>query len=153
MFVVICRLNHKQGVVITEDIRPKSISNSNFLKSRYSITYFSVGKSFWNFAHSTAVSLLCSVQIFKTIWQRKWMFGRTKFELEWVSNRHPILKQHPDPGKYRVSISLSITEVNKLLCLELNRPDYKSDDVQSDCTTNNRVRCTRFAPQKHSAVT
>ena len=35
--------------------------------------YFAVVKSFWNFSQSTAVSLPCSVKIFKMIWQLKWM--------------------------------------------------------------------------------
>ena len=38
------------------------------------ITYCPIVKSFRRFAQSTAVSLPCSVQIFKTIWQRKLIF-------------------------------------------------------------------------------
>ena len=48
-------------------IRPKPILNSNLAKSRSSITSMSFVQSFWNFAQSTAVSLPCSVQNFKTI--------------------------------------------------------------------------------------
>ena len=41
--------------------------NSNFAKTCLRITVFSVVQLFWNFAHSMAVPLPCSVQNFKTI--------------------------------------------------------------------------------------
>ena len=50
------------------------IINSNLAKSRLLINHCSVFESFWNFAHSTAVSLPCFVQNFKTIWLHKWIF-------------------------------------------------------------------------------
>ena len=48
-------------------LRPKLILNSTLTKSRSAITSMSVVESFWDFAQSTAVSLPCSVQNFKTI--------------------------------------------------------------------------------------
>ena len=55
------------NLVQYENMRPKRILNSNLAKSRWSITSVSVTQSFRNFAKSTAVSLPCSVQNFKTI--------------------------------------------------------------------------------------
>ena len=48
-------------------ICPKHILNPNLVKPRLPLTYFAAIPSFWNFAQSTAVSLLCSVQNLKTI--------------------------------------------------------------------------------------
>ena len=42
------------------DIRKRHILDSNLAKSRLRITNFSVVKPFWNFAQSTAVSMLCA---------------------------------------------------------------------------------------------
>ena len=52
------------GAVAILDIRPKTHLN---VKSGLPIIYYSIVKSFWNFAQSTAVSLPCSAQNFKTI--------------------------------------------------------------------------------------
>ena len=56
-----------QGSLAIWYIRPKRILNSNVVKSRSSVTSFAFIQSFWNSAQSTAVSLPCSVQNFKTI--------------------------------------------------------------------------------------
>ena len=45
--------------------------HSNRAKSHSSITSIPVVKSFWNFAQSMAVTLPCSVQNLKMIWQQK----------------------------------------------------------------------------------
>ena len=52
--------------------------NPNLVKSRLPITYYSVTQSFWNFAQSTAVILLCSVQNLKMIGQQKRMLWTTE---------------------------------------------------------------------------
>ena len=65
------------GILINEWDRVGYPSKTNNkLKSReiLPITYCSLIKSFRNFRQSTAVSLSCSVQNFKTIWPMKWMF-------------------------------------------------------------------------------
>ena len=59
--------------VTISTIHPKSILNRNFPKSYQSITTPLVDESFWNFAQSTAVILLCSVQNFRRIHQLKFL--------------------------------------------------------------------------------
>ena len=59
----------------------KCILISNLLKCCLPITYCSVVKLFWNFAQSMAVSLPCSVQIFKTIWNG--YSGPIRFQKIW----------------------------------------------------------------------
>ena len=49
--------------------------NSNLAKSRSSITSVWVAQSFWNFAQSMAVALLCSVHNFETIGSMKISHG------------------------------------------------------------------------------
>ena len=67
----------------------------NPAKSRLHINQFSFVKSLWNFAQSTAVSLLCSEQNFKTTQRLKWVFWKNEISrdlsLGWVSG--PILQQ------------------------------------------------------------
>ena len=89
-----------------------SIRNSDLAKSCLSVTYFAYDQWFWNFAQSTAVSLPCSVQNFKTIvylcnklWENEISRG---LSLRWVSDRYPIL--HSPPGgclQYRISHQIS----------------------------------------------
>ena len=64
-------INHTLGAVTLYDIPPKLILSSNLAKYRSSVTFFKVGKSFWNFALSTTVTLPCSVQNSKTNRQLK----------------------------------------------------------------------------------
>ena len=68
-----------QGSVALWDICLKSILNSNLMKSDFAITCCSDVRSFWNYSQSTAVSLPCSVQNFKTIWLLKLMLWTDKF--------------------------------------------------------------------------
>ena len=65
--------NNTPGCCAIQYIRPKLIFNPNLVKSRLSVTYSSLIKSFRNFAQRTAVILPCSVQNFKTIAQLKRM--------------------------------------------------------------------------------
>ena len=67
--MIAIELFEQQGLLHYRYIRTKFILKQNLAKSRSSIIYRSVVKSFWNFEQSTAVILPCSVQNFKTIWQ------------------------------------------------------------------------------------
>ena len=77
------------------------ILNINLVKACPSITFVSVGQSFWNFAHSTTVILSCSVQNFKTIGQPKLMLWTNKilrdFSLRLVWVGYPSYFAHT-PG-------------------------------------------------------
>ena len=68
--VTLCRrLSYYSWPCAIWDIHPKRILNSNFMKSRSSITSVLIVQSFWNFAQGTAVVLPCSVQKFlNLIW-------------------------------------------------------------------------------------
>ena len=68
-----CMLTHKDPGCCIIGYPSKLIANSNLVETRFPLTYFSVGKPFWNFAQSMAVILSCSVQNFKTICQLNWM--------------------------------------------------------------------------------
>ena len=70
------------GCCAIYDIHPKLILNSNLVKACLPIIYLSVIQLFWNFAQSTAVILLCSVQIFKMIGQMKLMLWMAEFSQE-----------------------------------------------------------------------
>ena len=76
------------------DIHQKRILNSDLVKSRLPITYFSVIQSFWNFAQST-LSPPCPVQNFKIIRQLArmiWTYEISRdLSLRWVVGRYPIL--------------------------------------------------------------
>ena len=88
-----------QGPWAMWDIRSKHILNSNLAKSPLPITYSIVLQLFWNFAQSTAVTLLCSVQNFKMIGQLRWMLWMNEIScdlsLRWVSDGYPILHSSP----------------------------------------------------------
>ena len=81
-------------------ILPKRILNSNLAKSRLPINYCSVVKLFWNFAQSTAVSLQCSLQFFKTTWQPTWVLWTNEISrdlsLRFVSGGYPIWQSPKD---------------------------------------------------------
>ena len=83
-----------------QDIHPKLILNSNLVKSHSPITHLSVFQSFWNFAQSTAVSLLCSVQNFEMIVQLEQLLWTNEISRDWSSrwvlDRFPILLKAPD---------------------------------------------------------
>ena len=58
---------YQLGLWTIWDIRPKCILNSNLAQSRLPIPYFVIAQSFWNFAQSTAVTLLIG-QPKETFW-------------------------------------------------------------------------------------
>ena len=79
---------------------PKHILNSNPAKSRLSITDCWVVKSFWKFSPRTAVSLPCSMQTFKTIWQQLGVLWTDEisraFSLKCVSDVYFVLQDAHD---------------------------------------------------------
>ena len=85
------------GYLSKTHLKPKS------RKISFLITYFSLTQWFWNFAQSTAVTLLCSVQNFKTIETLKWMLWTNEIllNLRWscVLDGYCILQQ-PKANKY-----------------------------------------------------
>ena len=71
------------------------ISNSNLEKSHSSITPVSVVQSFWNFGHSTAMILPCSVQNAKTTGRlrNKWWTNKFSRDLVWSFGRISYITQ------------------------------------------------------------
>ena len=86
-----------RGFVAIWDIHPKFFLNSNLAKPLSFITSFSIGHSFWKFAQSTAVSLPCSMQNFRTIGQPKNKLWANEISLylslRWISAGYHLLRQ------------------------------------------------------------
>ena len=75
------------------------LGSSYLMKSHSFVTSISVVKSFWNFAQSMAVTLPCSVQNFRMIWQLKCKICAyeisTDLCLRWVSEGIQYRNSHP----------------------------------------------------------
>ena len=100
LFIVHFRPTY-QGCYDIWDIRPKLILNSNLAKFISSIAPVLIIQSSSNVAHSTAVSLLCSVQNLKNDWRTETdvMDERvfTRFEFKKSFGRIAYIAQHPRP--------------------------------------------------------
>ena len=138
-----CDLKQVHGAVASQDIPWNLILNSNLAKSRLSISYFSVVKSFWNFAHSTTVLFPCSVQNFETIWQLKYIlwineisqhlswrrvFGGVSFTetARWADENKHTTEIHFWPQRSVSTWSRTVTKaVTCDLCVDLSYLEFK----------------------------
>ena len=107
-----------------------------------------ITQSFWNFAQSMAVSLPCSVQNLKVIWQRIWMISMNKISqdlsLGWVLEGYHISPQHPEDMEYLGGVSLKNTKTQKYqssnnLCF--------SSLIQRNAFENTPVGFTHITPR------
>ena len=105
--------SHKTGqcnmIIINH---PKSISNSNLVKTRLFKTYLLIIQLFWYFAQSTS----CSVQNFKAIGQRQRISWTNEFSrylnLRWLWDGYPIFHNTPGCRRYHLQMRMHFSRIS-----------------------------------------